>query len=753
MTNRILIFYLVFNLSNISGQTLQDQWMECNKTGCKLLDPYYSDGATITWDGDCKDGKANGFGKAIKYQKGEYESTFEGNYVNGIREGNGKFKHITGSTLECPFINGQGIGHGTYTYDDGNKYEGDILNYRAHGTGIFYYANGSKFEGFFVSDNPYTGKFTNYDGKIKYIQERKPVEKIKENNSNYQPNWNEVVTEYFDEKWKRCEPKNASFYRRVTYESENKPKGSVKDYFITGQLQSEVTFIFLDYDDEGKNFLEGEATWYYKNGKIQEKRYYMNNKINGKNTTWYESGQKRSECNYEIGRWNGYYYQWYQSGSLYIKAYYEKGILFDNKYVEFDENGFGSIVYKETFQRNKDYWQYKDEHSEASIDFENNNVMFDNRGIGTVSRGVYIPFNQEGSYSIEEIIDRKAIEKTNGVGLSFGFKDWDNYYSFLISGNGEYKIYGKYEGVNIIIKDWTYSSSINPDKGSHRNLLKILKLSDSFIFSINGTVVDKEPSKTLRGNYSGLMIGGKGKVILESLTIHEFIENSNSSTTDENTKGSTNDGGWLGNGSGFFINEKGYIVTNYHVVKDASDIQVEFFQKGIRKSYQAKVIVSDKVNDLSIIKISDPSFKPFPKLPYSFSTNTKDVGTSVFTLGYPMALGIMGEEVKFTDGKISAKSGYKGDITVYQISVAVQPGNSGGPLFDNAGNIVGIVSSGLNKEITENVNYAIKSNYLKSLIESMPEKISLPNDLTISSKILTEQVKIISDYIPIIKIK
>jgi S1-C subfamily serine protease len=115
----------------------------------------------------------------------------------------------------------------------------------------------------------------------------------------------------------------------------------------------------------------------------------------------------------------------------------------------------------------------------------------------------------------------------------------------------------------------------------------------------------------------------------------------------------------------------------------------------------------------------------------------------------------MGEDIKFTDGKISAKTGIEGDITTYQISVPIQPGNSGGPLFDSKGNLVGITSSALNREKfnAENVNYAIKATYLKNLIDVMPESISLPNDTTIYSKSLTEKIKVLSDFTPIIRIR
>jgi S1-C subfamily serine protease len=113
----------------------------------------------------------------------------------------------------------------------------------------------------------------------------------------------------------------------------------------------------------------------------------------------------------------------------------------------------------------------------------------------------------------------------------------------------------------------------------------------------------------------------------------------------------------------------------------------------------------------------------------------------------------MGDEIKFTDGKISSKSGYQGDITTYQISVPIQPGNSGGPLFDEKGNLVGITSSGINKQIADNANYAIKTSYLKLLIDSIDDKIEFPKSNEMGNLSVTEQIKTISEYVVLIKVK
>ena len=206
-------------------------------------------------------------------------------------------------------------------------------------------------------------------------------------------------------------------------------------------------------------------------------------------------------------------------------------------------------------------------------------------------------------------------------------------------------------------------------------------------------------------------------------------------------------------GSGFAL-RNGYVATNYHVVDGAKSIVVKGINGDFSKTYSATIAASDKPNDLAILKINDPNFKGFRVVPYSLKSSMCEVGESVWALGYPMT-NVMGSEIKFTDGKISSKTGIQGDITVYQISVPIQPGNSGGALFDSNGNIVGITSSGLNRERfdTENVNYAIKISYLKSLIECTLSTNILPNGNALSGQSLPNQIKLAKPYIYIIECK
>ena len=210
---------------------------------------------------------------------------------------------------------------------------------------------------------------------------------------------------------------------------------------------------------------------------------------------------------------------------------------------------------------------------------------------------------------------------------------------------------------------------------------------------------------------------------------------------------------WQGNGSGIIISKSGYIITNHHVIDDADDIEVEFILDDEVQKFNAEIVQSDKVNDLAVIKIVDVNFDGVKDLPYNFKTRISDVGTKVYAFGYPMALSVMGKEIKVTDGIISSKTGFDGDITTYQISAPIQGGNSGGPLFDDKGNFIGINSAGIRKDVADNVGYSIKTSYILNLIDILPKSIDLPSSKKLASLPLTEQIKEITKYVVLVKVK
>jgi len=178
----------------------------------------------------------------------------------------------------------------------------------------------------------------------------------------------------------------------------------------------------------------------------------------------------------------------------------------------------------------------------------------------------------------------------------------------------------------------------------------------------------------------------------------------------------------ISTGTGFAINNVGLFATNYHVIKDSKKIEILLKRNNEIKTYNAKIVGKDPSNDVAILQIIDTTFIQYKKIPYMLSEN-QEIGNKVFTLGFPLN-DVMGQNIKVSDGIISALSGIDDDIRFYQISVPLQPGNSGGPLFNLKGELVGITTSRLNEVSvgtkTENVNYALKISLLNNLIKLTP---------------------------------
>ena len=161
------------------------------------------------------------------------------------------------------------------------------------------------------------------------------------------------------------------------------------------------------------------------------------------------------------------------------------------------------------------------------------------------------------------------------------------------------------------------------------------------------------------------------------------------------------------------------MVTNEHVVRDAAQVRL-VTSAGL---ISAKVAKADAANDLALLKAEGR----FAALPVAASRGVK-LGATVATVGFPN-IGLQGFAPKLAKGEIASLSGAGDDARYFQISVPVQPGNSGGALVDERGNVVGVVSAKLSARaalaasgaLPENVNYAVKSSYLLGFLESVPE--------------------------------
>ena len=166
-------------------------------------------------------------------------------------------------------------------------------------------------------------------------------------------------------------------------------------------------------------------------------------------------------------------------------------------------------------------------------------------------------------------------------------------------------------------------------------------------------------------------------------------------------------------GTGFIINRDGWIVTNEHVVRQCDEITVNNHGRVIQK-------IMDQQNNIAAIRVQNTSSKD----PLEFSISNSRLGQDVIAFGFPLA-GLLSQSVKLTKGVINSLSGIGDDSRYLQISAAVQDGNSGGPLVNNKGSVIGVVTAKINEKAlqeldvyTENVNFALNSSVVKQFLDA-----------------------------------
>jgi S1-C subfamily serine protease len=204
-------------------------------------------------------------------------------------------------------------------------------------------------------------------------------------------------------------------------------------------------------------------------------------------------------------------------------------------------------------------------------------------------------------------------------------------------------------------------------------------------------------------------------------------------------------------GTGFLIDGKGYLITSAHVVRGATRIEVQ----NSLGEYDARIIQLDPTADLAVLKIDDTSYHAFNGLPYGISKTDCELGENLFTLGYPRP------EIVYGQGYLSAATGFEGDTTEFQLTIAANPGNSGTPVLNNDGEVIGIVTS--SQHNAQGMVFAVRSRNIFRAIDSIKadsnlQKIDsnlvhlrIPVNSALKGVDRKSQIKRIEDYIFIVK--
>ena len=198
---------------------------------------------------------------------------------------------------------------------------------------------------------------------------------------------------------------------------------------------------------------------------------------------------------------------------------------------------------------------------------------------------------------------------------------------------------------------------------------------------------------------------------------------------------------FISGGTGFLIDGNGYLITNAHVLKGRTIIATN--DKG--QQFLAKLCTKDPDRDIAVLKIEDKDFKPLSSLPYRIN-KTVNLAEPIYTMGYPK------DEIVYSEGYLSSETGNKSDTLTYQIAIAADHGNSGGPVLNKNGDIIGILTD----KLEGGAVFALKSLYIFKTVEKLKKDIAYSNirlasTNSIKGLIREQQVKKVNNCVFLIK--
>ncbi|NOQ71543.1 MAG: hypothetical protein GQ574_06055 [Crocinitomix sp.] len=177
-------------------------------------------------------------------------------------------------------------------------------------------------------------------------------------------------------------------------------------------------------------------------------------------------------------------------------------------------------------------------------------------------------------------------------------------------------------------------------------------------------------------------------------------------------------------GTAFLISEDGFFLTSKHLIEGQKIVDLQ--QKGLGLTFEAEVIYSDSILDFSILKSSIKTAINFDAVPYEIVEETPELGDAVFTLGYTK------KDIVYTEGVVSSETGFESDSIYFEVSLPSNAGHSGAPLFNEKGNLIGIITAHLSDK--QAVTYILRPDYIQNRLDALSDSLSIDLSTNYSKK-------------------